>query len=96
MKNDGGPAFPLVVPEHWPPMRDGCLGYSGMSLRDWFAGMAREEDIELHQEHENLLRYREYGNNESGTPLYPPCTRQRAKFLYADAMLKAREVGDED
>ena len=33
MKDDGGPAFPRVEGEHF-------LGADGMSLRDWFAGMA--------------------------------------------------------
>jgi hypothetical protein len=39
--NDGGPAFPFMTPDpHGPVDTDGCLGYPGMSLRDWFAGMA--------------------------------------------------------
>lgn len=39
MKNDGGPAFPVSERRD----EDGCLvrfDEPGMSLRDWFAGMA--------------------------------------------------------
>jgi len=32
--NDGGPAFPLYLPQDEGDIRD------GMSLRDWFAGQA--------------------------------------------------------
>jgi len=37
-KDDGGPAFPVQLrdDEEWAGPSDGC----GMSLRDWFAGMA--------------------------------------------------------
>ena len=37
---DGGPAFPVMLRESDPPMRDGSFGYSGMGLRDYFAGQA--------------------------------------------------------
>lgn len=32
---DGGPAFPITIETRYGPET-----YSGMSLRDWFAGMA--------------------------------------------------------
>jgi hypothetical protein len=32
--NDGGPAFPVVVPS------EGAVSEYGMTLRDWFAGQA--------------------------------------------------------
>ena len=35
MKDDGGPAFPRVEGEHF-------FGADGMSLRDWFAGLAMQ------------------------------------------------------
>lgn len=35
-ENEGGPAFPLCRTE--PDGRNDCL-HTGMSLRDWFAGM---------------------------------------------------------
>lgn len=96
MKADGGPAFPVFESYEPDAMRTPGIQYLGMTLRDWFAGKAREGDIELHMEQENLQRYREHGNNESGVPLYLPCTREEAKFLYADAMLEAREVEDHE
>lgn len=41
MKEDGGPAFPLVHETKWdtPPNSIGPK-YPGMTLRDWFAGQA--------------------------------------------------------
>ncbi len=38
MKNDGGPAFPKFQPHQNVCVCQACA--SGMSLRDWFAGMA--------------------------------------------------------
>lgn len=38
-QHDGGPAFPLqVAPNEYP--ESNVTVHSGMSLRDWFAGMA--------------------------------------------------------
>jgi hypothetical protein len=36
--NDGGPAFPIVATTGDP--RDGVYCANGLSIRDWFAGMA--------------------------------------------------------
>ena len=36
--NDGGPAFPHIA--NWPDKVCNDLNAPGMSLRDWFAGMA--------------------------------------------------------
>ena len=72
----GGPAFPQSttigdVPETvW-----------GMTLRDWFATHASEQDVE---------RYREY---TLGPDMYSDgytYTREQAKYRYADAMIQAR------
>ena len=39
--NDGGPAFPYTNPgPDVGPDQHGNAGYSGMTLRDWFAGQA--------------------------------------------------------
>jgi len=40
--NDGGPAYPTTQTKHFPGMGSGSYVESedGMSLRDWFAGMA--------------------------------------------------------
>lgn len=47
MKDDGGPAFP--VDAAWRSVREenevDVVFMCGMSLRDWFAGMASLEDI---------------------------------------------------
>ncbi len=44
-KNDGGPAFPRPMSDDGVPNNRGGFDYSsgkGMSLRDWFAGMAMQ------------------------------------------------------
>ena len=66
--NDGGPAFPG---ETW--------GSKGMTLRDWFAGQASENDI-LSQHH------RPY---HAGGYIKEP-TREECKYAYADAMIAER------
>jgi len=77
--NDGGPAFP-VPPIPW----DGGFIDSqctGMSLRDWFAANASEQDIEEHLG----------GKISPKTGRKTDClSREKAKFAYADAMIKAR------
>lgn len=81
--NDGGPAFPrngMVYP-------NGQIEYptEGMSLRDWFAGQASEQDIKHHQQ---FVQYeRAYGENPK--PAEPKFTREQARYRYADAMLAA-------
>ena len=67
--NDGGPAF--------PPMHDPQTHVSGMSLRDWFAGMALQGML---AEPGSSERDNYYHNNT------------RAAYRMADAMLKARKV----
>ena len=42
MKNDGGPAFPMQENES-------TVACEGMSLCDWFAGMAMQADISTRQ-----------------------------------------------
>ena len=44
-KPDGGPAFPTVIKNHVPgePLKVKEDYYPGMTLRDWFAGMAMME-----------------------------------------------------
>jgi hypothetical protein len=52
-----------------------------MSLRDWFAANASEQDIEEHLG----------GKISPKTGLNINClSREKAKFAYADAMIKAR------
>jgi hypothetical protein len=67
--NDGGQAFPAGNPTHG--------GHEGMTLRDWFASHATEEDIWAIQ-----------------NPPHGPqnISRYEARYIHADAMLRAREV----
>jgi len=59
----------------------------GMSLRDWFAGQATDEDIDNHRQWEyNRGWYYVYKTN-------PKLSREKARYAYADAMLAAREGG---
>ena len=76
--NDGGSAFPFVRGYEY------SNASNGMTLRDWFAGNATEEDV-AHWLAIMIL-------NEH------PITREEAKYLYADAMIAERdkEVDDAD
>ena len=57
----------------------GHYSQEGMSLRVWFAGHATEDDISAHRK---LRQGQGFGNYE--------CTREEAKYAYADAMIAAR------
>ncbi len=76
---DGGAAFPK--PDVWMPNHEQLsYGENGMTLRDWYAGMA-------------LIGILPSPRSESsGSFLDDYSHRQRAEFCYqqADAMLKAR------
>ena len=77
--DDGGPVFPHG--QYAVNTENGCRVYEpwpGMTLRDWFAGQASENDIAEHQ------------LDEWGGKL-PNVSRECAKYLYADAMLAARK-----
>jgi hypothetical protein len=69
--NDGGPAFPCVDAKGFVA--------EGMSLRDYFAAHASDDDIE---QHHRIIMQR--------TPRRP--TTEQCKFAYADAMIQARSV----
>lgn len=56
--------------------------FGGMTLRDWFAGMATEADIEAHRH----LAW------EEGHPYTN--SRESARYAYADAMLAERGEAD--
>jgi hypothetical protein len=78
--NNGGPAFPI------PPIDNGpgnikSQAKPGMTLRDWFAGLATDEDVD------------EYGCYYSDGNTYT-VSRAVARYRYADAMLKARETSE--
>ena len=81
-KPDGGPAFPNT---HKPPVAEpvgtiqhgsGWVGSSGMTLRDYFATHASEEDIRING-----------GHTPDRTRIF---TREEARYRYADSMLEER------
>lgn len=76
--NDGGPAFPGEKSVRFGQASD-CN--EGMTLRDYFAIRATEQDIENH---------RAYTTSHSGSGKRFTMTVEQAKYAYADAMLKAR------
>ena len=71
--NDGGPAFPCVDAKGFVSE---C-----MTLRDWFAGQASQNDILRHQ---SII---ERSNGYTYIPSIEEC-----KYAYADEMLKARSA----
>lgn len=77
--NDGGPAFPFDWVDFQPTTGDQVVRehFPGMSLLDWFAARASEDDIKQHEQR----------MAPCGIPTY---TREEAKYRYARAMLKAR------
>jgi hypothetical protein len=85
--NTGGPAFPCH------PGIENPL-YDGMTLRDYFAAHATEEDICTAMDLVKKVEVvRDLGNGhkviERG---YPDNTRQIARYIHADQMLKARDA----
>lgn len=81
--NDGGRAYPSGEQYTTTDVVGNTYSHSkapfhaGMSLRDWFAGQAREEDV----------RFWRDTMAANGVPT----TREEAKYIYADRMLAARE-----
>ena len=93
-KETGGPAFPrpLSVDDVDPDIS--YPAHVGMTLRDYFATHATEEDIctamDLVKKEEVV---RDLGNGHKAIDRgYPINTRQIARYIHADMMLKAREV----
>ena len=91
-KETGGPAFPFT-PGSQPTLPDGTWdqnwdpGDSGMTLRDYFAALASEKDIEEQQIEEwEILRA---GSGKCPNTL-EPLSRSEARYRYADAMLIER------
>jgi hypothetical protein len=80
--NDGGSAFPVHANHAVIDGRVVSIHETGMTLRDWFAGQATEEDIEAHTGGDI--------HPQTGR-LYDQRTREQAKYAYADAMIAARE-----
>lgn len=83
--NTGGPAFPGLHPSKECHYQD-----AGMTLRDYFAAHASEEDIKYWQPMSmRVQRVREVNGRKS---VYEECgmySRETARYRYADAMLRA-------
>ena len=83
------PAFPV-----FPETGGGhAAAFQGMTLRDYFAAKASEKDIEAHingPKTEHIVQ----GSDGVKRIVHKNTiyTREQAKYKYADAMLKAREV----
>lgn len=78
--NHGGPAFPRSAAEH---SQGGHYEQDGMTLRDYFAIHATNQDIE---------GYRDADLADDGVVEYRRTTAQ-ARYAFADAMIAAREGG---
>ena len=94
--DDGGPAFPVPLtfsPHNGTPCHTGQYwDGNGMTLRDWLASKASEEDILLNVpgtcgELAKLLKIPLHELNHSHTLL----VRCEARYAYADAMIAARK-----
>ena len=91
-KDTGGPAFPTKNYATFQPIAE---GYSeGMTLRDYFAIHATEEDIQRHLPTgriievvvETMIGLKEVEKQPERR------TREQARYAFADAMLKARQA----
>lgn len=79
----GGPAF---------PQQDDAIGSAGMTLRDYFAAKASEDDIKfwMPKGFTETIIQRDHNGRCYETQQAASWTREQARYLYADAMLKAR------
>jgi hypothetical protein len=107
--NDGGPAFPRPASEYEPngirtDGRIAAVPYAGMTLRDWFAGMALPslckamlEDSKAELKHDspkecNLqLNSWLYDRQDDGSDFAKVAL---ASYILADAMITARNRKD--
>jgi len=89
----GGPAFPHTV-EYKGADCGGVVPHGGMTLRDYFATHASEEDIKYWQPMGvEVTKVRELGNGSKQICYAPGIyTREQARYRYADAMLEARKA----
>jgi len=91
-KDTGGPAFPHTV-EYKGADCGGVVPHGGMTLRDYFAAKASEEDIKAHQEggvKEQVVD--DLNGRKRIVHSNVWYTREQAKYRYAEAMLKARQA----
>jgi hypothetical protein len=86
-------------PQAFPTHPDAPLSCDGMTLRDYFAARASEEDIRTHTYSEKKDQVIKNPIDGTSQIIFTNiiftntvCTREQAKYRYADAMLKAREA----
>ena len=83
-KDNGGPAFPSdELSMHSDEYRHINQQHSGMTLRDYFAAKASEDDIQQFMPHRSGLQ---------GVAItkHLAVSRQQARYKHADAMLLER------
>jgi hypothetical protein len=78
-KETGGPAFPNEGFNGWGKPQE------GMTLRDYFAARASEDDIRAQGEWIRAEVQTQYGHG-----VLPEGWRTKARYMHADEMLKAR------
>jgi len=81
---DGGPAFPR-------PFVGEAPGEVGMSLRDWFASHCPESEIPTFVVR-NCMDHFGISHGNQVTDEHFQILRGKARYKYADAMLKARNA----
>lgn len=86
MKDDGGTAFPQFRRQHSHIVGGDVTSISGgMSLRDWFAGMAMTKIIGVHSSDRDFDAYKERARVTAAS-----C------YMCADALIAEREKGQDD
>lgn len=76
-------------------VNNGYVEEYGMTLRDWFAGQASEDDIAIHREpiYEISKRFSLLDGKDVEQRAFKKFkyTREQAKYRYADSMMEARK-----
>lgn len=79
-KKDGGPAFPQMCAD----ALDIGMVHDGMTLRDWFAGMALQGMVAAMRSDEGAAAYNDIAESEG---LTPPQLVAALAYRYADAVI---------
>lgn len=86
---DGGPAFPQHGWSKDPETLERMKMEGGMSLRNWFAGTAAHDDLDIPQTVEDCAAM--LGIDKYVNTIHYPRLISMARYRYADAMLAERE-----
>lgn len=89
-KETGGPAFPCTEANYTDPH----WSHEGMTLRDYFAANATEEDINAYmwKDHNEEYVYTKPDGTKETRVRRAFYTREESRYIYADRMLKARQA----